>query len=71
MGDCIEEVHGKDGMPPYLVHWTDTGHRALTFPGPDAHIATRDELRAQEEVAEAHFSSRHSGEPVGREARGR
>ncbi|MGY1901117.1 DUF1918 domain-containing protein [Nocardia gipuzkoensis] len=55
----IEEVHGKDGMPPYLVHWTDTGHRALTFPGPDAHIATRDELRAQEEVAEAHFSSRH------------
>ncbi|MBF6468240.1 DUF1918 domain-containing protein [Nocardia beijingensis] len=29
----IEEVHGSDGMPPYLVHWTDTGHRALTFPG--------------------------------------
>ncbi|MFI5541617.1 MULTISPECIES: DUF1918 domain-containing protein [unclassified Nocardia] len=55
----IEEVHGSDGTPPYLVHWIDTGHRALTFPGPDAHVVTRDELRAQEEIAEAHLSSRH------------
>lgn len=55
----IEEVHGTGGTPPYLVHWTDTGHRALTFPGPDAHVVTRDELHAQEEIAEAHLSSRH------------
>ncbi|WP_051023379.1 DUF1918 domain-containing protein [Nocardia pneumoniae] len=55
----IEEVHGKDGAPPYLVHWTDSGHRALTFPGPDAHVVTSDELRAREEVAAAYFSSRH------------
>ncbi|MFR9749642.1 DUF1918 domain-containing protein [Nocardia sp. 004] len=54
----IEEVHGKDGMPPYLVHWTDTGHRALTFPGPDAHVVTSGELRAQEEIAADYFSSR-------------
>ncbi|MGW4740633.1 DUF1918 domain-containing protein [Nocardia xishanensis] len=55
----IEEVHGKDGAPPYLVHWTDTGRRALTFPGPDSHVVTSDELHAQEEIAAAHLSSRH------------
>ncbi|WP_327117454.1 DUF1918 domain-containing protein [Nocardia sp. NBC_01730] len=55
----IEEVHGREGAPPYLVHWTDTGHRALTFPGPDAHVVTNDELRAQEVIAAAHFSSKH------------
>ncbi|MEU1981835.1 DUF1918 domain-containing protein [Nocardia sp. NPDC019395] len=30
----IEEVHGADGAPPYLVHRTDTETRALTFPVP-------------------------------------
>ncbi|MFF0526764.1 DUF1918 domain-containing protein [Nocardia amikacinitolerans] len=55
----IEEVHGKDGAPPYMVHWSDTGHRALTFPGPDAHVVTSEELRAQEEIVAAQFSSRH------------
>ena len=34
----IVEVHGKDGEPPYLVRWSDTGHEALVFPGPDAEI---------------------------------
>ncbi|GAB3205690.1 DUF1918 domain-containing protein [Nocardia tengchongensis] len=53
----IEEVHGQDGAPPYLVHWTDTGHRALTFPGPDAYVRTSAELRAQEEIAAARYSS--------------
>ncbi|MGW4121826.1 DUF1918 domain-containing protein [Nocardia sp. NPDC004711] len=53
----IEEVHGTDGAPPYLVHWTDTGHRALTFPGPDAYVRTSAELRAQEEIAAARYSS--------------
>ncbi|WP_228000264.1 DUF1918 domain-containing protein [Nocardia australiensis] len=53
----IEEVHSPDGSPPYLVHWTDTGHRALTYPGPDAHVLTAEQLRAQEDIAAAHFSS--------------
>lgn len=34
----VLEVRSKDGSPPYLVRWED-GHEALTFPGPDAHIA--------------------------------
>lgn len=34
----ILEVHGKDGAPPYLVRWSDTGHEALVFPGPDAEV---------------------------------
>jgi hypothetical protein len=34
----ILEIHGKDGGPPYVVRWSDTGHTALVFPGPDAHI---------------------------------
>jgi hypothetical protein len=34
----ILEVHGVDGQPPYLVRWSDTGHEALVFPGPDSEI---------------------------------
>ena len=34
----ILEVHGADGAPPYLVRWSDTGHEALVFPGPDAEV---------------------------------
>ncbi|MBO0882633.1 MAG: DUF1918 domain-containing protein [Mycobacterium sp.] len=34
----IVEVHGKDGQPPYLVRWSDTGHETLVFPGADALI---------------------------------
>jgi len=26
------------GEPPYWVRWDD-GHEALTYPGPDAHVA--------------------------------
>jgi hypothetical protein len=32
----ILEVRGKDGSPPYLVRWEDTGREALLFPGTDA-----------------------------------
>ncbi|MEC3953731.1 DUF1918 domain-containing protein [Nocardia sp. CDC153] len=65
----IEEVHGDGGAPPYLVHWTDTGHRALIYPGPDAHVLSAEELRTREEVAATHFSSMphrpdpHAGNP--------
>lgn len=31
----IIEVRGKDGGPPYVVRWEDTGHETLFFPGTD------------------------------------
>ena len=34
----VEEVHGDDGGPPYLVRWDDTGRTTLLFPGPDCRI---------------------------------
>jgi Domain of unknown function (DUF1918) len=34
----ILEVHGRDGDPPFLVRWQESGHEALVFPGPDARV---------------------------------
>lgn len=34
----ILEVRGEHGLPPYVVRWSDTGHEALVFPGPDATV---------------------------------
>lgn len=34
----ILEVRHADGAPPYVVRWSDTGHEALVFPGPDAYV---------------------------------
>ena len=34
----ILEVRGQNGEPPYLVRWSSSGHEALIFPGPDAHV---------------------------------
>lgn len=34
----VLEVEHEDGSPPYRVRWSDTGHEALFFPGPDAFI---------------------------------
>ena len=34
----VLEVRHPDGSPPYLVRWSDTGHEALVFPGPDASV---------------------------------
>lgn len=31
----VLEVRGRDGAPPYLVRWSDTGHEGLFYPGPD------------------------------------
>ena len=36
--DCEVLEVGKDGGPPYLVRWGDTGHEALFFPGSDAYV---------------------------------
>lgn len=34
----ILEVHGRDGQPPYVVRWPDTGHESWVYPGPDASV---------------------------------
>ena len=34
----ILEVRHADGSPPYVVRWSDSGHEALVFPGPDAYV---------------------------------
>ncbi|MEU0312996.1 DUF1918 domain-containing protein [Nocardioides sp. NPDC006273] len=34
----VLEVEHEDGSPPYRVRWSDTGHEALFFPGPDAFV---------------------------------
>jgi hypothetical protein len=34
----VLEVRGPRGEPPFRVRWSDTGHEALLFPGPDASI---------------------------------
>jgi hypothetical protein len=39
----ILEVRHEDGTPPYLVEWSDDGHTALVFPGPEARIEHFDE----------------------------
>ena len=34
----IIALHHDDGTPPYEVRWSDTGHIATVYPGPDAHV---------------------------------
>jgi hypothetical protein len=34
----ILEVHGPDGMPPYVVQWSDRGNTSLFFPSSDATV---------------------------------
>lgn len=34
----ILEVHGRDGGPPYVVRWADTGRESWVYPGPDASV---------------------------------
>jgi hypothetical protein len=36
-GEILEVKH-SDGSPPYVVRWSDDGHEALVFPGPDAYV---------------------------------
>lgn len=40
----IVEVRDPDGAPPYVVHWLDSEHETLVYPGPDAHVLTAVEL---------------------------
>lgn len=34
----ILEIRGREGGPPYLVRWSDTGSEGLVFPGSDARV---------------------------------
>jgi Domain of unknown function (DUF1918) len=34
----ILEAKGRDGAPPYLVRWSDSGHESLVYPGGDAEV---------------------------------
>lgn len=34
----IIEVLGKDGAPPYVVRWEDTGHVSRFYPSSDAYV---------------------------------
>ena len=36
-GEILDVTH-PDGSPPYHVRWSDNGHEALVFPGPDAYV---------------------------------
>lgn len=53
----ITEVRGPDGVPPYVVHWLDTGHVATVYPGPDAVVVTAQEQRDEDERARYRFAS--------------
>jgi len=34
----VVELRHADGSPPYVVEWSDTGQRALYFPGSDGRV---------------------------------
>ena len=57
----ITEVHSADGSPPYMVHWLESDHVAMVFPGPDAIIVTAAEQRAADERARQRIASVQSG----------
>jgi hypothetical protein len=39
----ILEVLGEDGLPPFLVRWSDDGHVSGLMPGSDAYVEHFDE----------------------------
>ncbi|MGX9791138.1 DUF1918 domain-containing protein [Mycobacterium sp. MMS18-G62] len=57
----ITEVHSDDGSPPYMVHWLDSDHAAMVFPGPDAIIVTAAAQRAADERERQRIASVQSG----------
>jgi len=42
----IVEVRHADGTPPFLVEWSESGRRALIFPGPEAHVVPSEDRPA-------------------------
>ena len=57
----IVEVHGRNGEPPFVVRWSDTGRESLFFPGPDSHIDH--EPAQREEGASQPASEPSAGQP--------
>ncbi|MEU7004627.1 DUF1918 domain-containing protein [Nonomuraea sp. NPDC046570] len=43
----IMELRRPDGSPPYVVRWVETERETLVFPGPDAHVVTKQEREAE------------------------
>ena len=37
----IVEIKGRDGQPPYMVRWSDTGRVSWFIPGSDAFVQRR------------------------------
>ena len=52
----IVELRHRDGTPPYVVEWSDTGQTGLVFPGPDAHV---EHVSAQAGTAAERPAHRH------------
>lgn len=44
----VVELRNADGSPPYVVEWSDTGQRALYFPGSDGRVEHVDDVPARE-----------------------
>jgi Domain of unknown function (DUF1918)/Domain of unknown function (DUF1876) len=47
----ILDVRGPNGVPPYLVRWSDSGRESLFFPGPDVHLQHYGASQSPEETA--------------------
>jgi hypothetical protein len=65
----ITDVRSRDGAPPYVVRWMQTGGEALVFPGPDAVIVTASDQSAADAKARDRFASvqaeiNHPGAPA-------
>lgn len=37
----VTGVAHPDGSPPYVVRWLDDDHESVVFPGPTAHVESR------------------------------
>lgn len=45
-GEIVATAPG--GVPPFTVHWVDTGRMGLVFPGPDATVVSAERRAALE-----------------------
>lgn len=52
-GEILDVPH-RDGTPPYVVRWADTGRTSLFFPGPDAIVHHFQPRRAEREHRTPH-----------------
>jgi hypothetical protein len=50
---------GSHGAPPYLVRWSDDGRETLFFPGPDAHVSSRNFRPPLRPLVQAAYPQQH------------